>query len=113
MRLCIVLPVVVLAAIVVECSHTFMGTSVHRELVFHRDVKYSGNTFSKRIEYLNYTLPATFGGYARTIQGILAYDLNNSSSANVTAGGLGFHYVSLRMKSERRKDIRYDVYIYA
>ncbi|XP_045776124.1 uncharacterized protein LOC123874667 [Maniola jurtina] len=112
MRVCIVLPMLVLAAIVVECSHTFMGTNVHRLLVFHREVKYSGNTFTKRIEYLNYTIPATFG-YARTIQGILAYDLNNSSSANVTAGGLGYPFVSLRMKSERRKDIRYDVYIYA
>ncbi|XP_039758537.1 uncharacterized protein LOC120632656 [Pararge aegeria] len=112
MRFCFVLPVLVLAAVVVECSHTFLGTSVLRQLVFHQDVKYSGNTLSKRIEYLNYTLPATIG-YGRTIQGILAYDKTNSASANVTAGGVGYPYVSLRMKSERRKDIRYDVYIYA
>ncbi|XP_023943153.1 uncharacterized protein LOC112049502 [Bicyclus anynana] len=100
------------AVVVVHCTHTFMGTSVYRQLVFHQEVKYSGNTLSKRIEYLNYTLPATFG-YGRTIQGLLAYDLTNSASANVTAGGVGFPYVSLRMKSDRRKDIRYDVYIYA
>ncbi|CAH2230454.1 uncharacterized protein LOC120632657 [Pararge aegeria] len=110
MRFCIVLPV--LALVVVECSHTFMGTSVFRQLVFYQYVKYRGNTLSKRIEYLNYTLPATIG-YGRTIQGILAYDRTNSCSANVTAGGLGYPYVSLRMMSERWKDIRYSVYIYA
>uniref|UniRef100_S4PFS4 Uncharacterized protein n=1 Tax=Pararge aegeria TaxID=116150 RepID=S4PFS4_9NEOP len=109
MRFCKILPLLVLAVVIVECSHTFMGTSVFRQLVFHQEVRYGGN---RGYETLNYSLPATFG-YGRTIQGILAYDKTNSASANVTAGGVGYPYVSLRMKSERRKDIRYDVYIYA
>lgn len=60
----IVLPLVVLAVVVVECSHMFTGTNVFRQEVYHREVKYRGN---KGYEYLNYTIPAVFG-YGRTIQ---------------------------------------------
>ncbi|OWR45174.1 MBF2 protein [Danaus plexippus plexippus] len=112
MRLAI-LTVFVAAIFVVHCSHVFMGTSVQRPLVYHREVKYNSQMFRKRIEYFNFTLPSN--GFARpAIQGILAFDLlKSTASANVTSGGIGYSFVNLRMKSERGKKLDYDIYIFA
>ncbi|KAJ8718344.1 hypothetical protein PYW08_002581 [Mythimna loreyi] len=106
--------VLLLAAVAfVECGHTFLGSSVMRPLVHHVEARYPSKWFQKRIEFFNYTLPA-IPGFARSIQGILAYDLTRSgASANVTAGGLGYNFVNLRMKSDRAKELRYDIYIHA
>ncbi|KAJ8718345.1 hypothetical protein PYW08_002582 [Mythimna loreyi] len=103
-----------LAAVVfVECGHTFMGSNVMRPLVHHIETRFPSKMFQKRIEVFNYTLPAV-PGFTRSIQGILAYDLTGSgASANVTAGGIGYNFVSLRMKSDRAKELQYDIYIYA
>ncbi|CAH2243546.1 jg1593 [Pararge aegeria aegeria] len=113
MKVYIFFAALVAAVVIIECSHTFMGTNVLRQQVLHRDVKYSSRMFRKRVELFNFTMPASFG-YGRSIQGILAYDRTNSdASANVTSGGLGFNYLTLRMKSDRGNDIHFDVYIYA
>ncbi|CAH2243544.1 uncharacterized protein LOC120632808 [Pararge aegeria] len=113
MKLYVFCAALVAAVVVIECSHTFLGTNVQRQKVFHRNIKYGSYVFRKRVEYLNFTMPTKYG-YGRSIQGILAYDkVKSTASANVTAGGLGFNYVTLRMKSERGRDISYDVYIYA
>ncbi|XP_045775408.1 uncharacterized protein LOC123874210 [Maniola jurtina] len=113
MRFYVFLAVFVAAVIVIECGHTFLGTNVLRQEVYNRDVKYSSYMFRKRVENLTITMPASYG-YGKTIQGILAYDLTESdASANVTAGGLGFNFVTLRLKSSRGDDIHFDVYIYA
>uniref|UniRef100_A0A2A4JL79 MBF2 n=1 Tax=Heliothis virescens TaxID=7102 RepID=A0A2A4JL79_HELVI len=109
--------ILLLAAVIfVECGHTFMGTSVLRPQVYHKEVRFSSRFFHKRVEYLNYTLPA-YGGYpgaGGSIQGILAFDMTHSgASANVTRGGIGYNFVDLRMKSDRNKELHYDVYIYA
>ncbi|CAK1581240.1 unnamed protein product [Parnassius mnemosyne] len=99
--------------VIVECSHTFMGTNVQRELAFHQTVKYSAYMFQKRIEYLNVTIPNNHLQYGRYITGILAYDLTTTeASANVTAGGIGYTFVNLRMKSDKGKEMRYDIYVY-
>ncbi|XP_023943157.1 uncharacterized protein LOC112049501 [Bicyclus anynana] len=113
MKLYVFIAVLVAAVVITDCSHTFLGTNVLRQQIFHRNVKYSSYLFQKRVEYLNFTVPNRFG-YSSSIQGILAYDkLDSSASANVTAGGLGFNYLSLRMKSERGRGLSYDVYIFA
>ncbi|CAH2049539.1 unnamed protein product, partial [Iphiclides podalirius] len=100
------------AVVIVECSHTFIGTSVQRQLVLQRTVQEKPKTFQKTITTANITIP-----YSRLrngfIEGILAYDVTNSgASANVTAGGVGFSFVNLRMKSDRGKKLHYEVYIY-
>ncbi|XP_045500921.1 uncharacterized protein LOC123698360 isoform X4 [Colias croceus] len=93
----------------VECNHTFMGSNVFRPLLFHRTIHYGSHMFSKRVENFSFSTPS----YHQSIQGILAYDLTNSSaSANVTQGGIGYTYVTLRMKSDRGREIKYDVFIY-
>lgn len=44
----------------------------------------------------------------------MAYDnLHSKASATVTAGGVGFTYVNIRMKSERGKGLQYDIGIYS
>ncbi|KAI5651521.1 transcription activator MBF2 domain-containing protein [Phthorimaea operculella] len=97
-----------IAAVVVYGDHTFMGTNVGRRLVHNTKVRYSSNLAQKRVEYWNYNLPV-----GQNIQGILAYDeLNSGATANITAGGIGFNFVQLRLKSDRNKAIRYDVYLY-
>nr|BAA34219.1 MBF2 [Samia cynthia] len=100
--------------VIVDCTHTFLGTSVLRPLIYHHDVQYSSKIFKKRVENLYFSLPSVPTNYGRTIQGILAYDKTNSgASANVTQGGLGYNFMNLRMKSDRGREIHYDVYVYA
>ncbi|XP_047506038.1 uncharacterized protein LOC125050325 [Pieris napi] len=103
---------VIAVFVFVECKHTFMGSNVFRPLLLHRNVRYSSNLWRKRVENFTYTIP-TSSYYRPTIQGILAYDLTNSSAtANVTQGGIGFQFVTLRMKSDKNREINYDIYIY-
>ncbi|KAF9424492.1 hypothetical protein HW555_000303 [Spodoptera exigua] len=106
---------IILAVVVAsECGHSFLGTNFLRPLVFHKEVRYPAKVLQKRIENFNFTLPAVPGVYSRSIQGILAYDLTHSgASANVTKGGLGYNFVNMRMKSDRYKELHYDIYIYA
>ncbi|XP_004934347.2 uncharacterized protein LOC114240949 [Bombyx mandarina] len=102
------------AAVIVECGHTFVGTSVNRPLVYHHDVQYSSKMFRKRVENLHFSLPHVPSIFGRSIQGILAFDKTYSTaSANITQGGIGYNFVNLRMKSERGSKIHYDVYIFA
>ncbi|XP_046966730.1 uncharacterized protein LOC124534762 [Vanessa cardui] len=113
MRLYIFFSALIAAFVIAECTHTFMGTNVFRQLVYHKNARYSSKFLRKRVENITISIPPSYG-YRRTIQGILAYDLTNSSaSANVTAGGLGFPFVTLRMKSERGNEIHYDINIFA
>ncbi|CAH2243545.1 uncharacterized protein LOC120632644 [Pararge aegeria] len=113
MKLYVFCAALVAAVVVIECSHTFLGTNVLRQKVFHRNIKYDSYMLRKRVEFLNFTMPTKYG-YGRSIQGILFYDKTKSTaSANVTAGGLGFNYVTMRMKSERGRGMRFDVFIYA
>ncbi|XP_004929727.2 uncharacterized protein LOC101746950 [Bombyx mori] len=94
-----------------ECSHTFVGTSVMRPLVYKTNATYSALTFRKRIEFMNYTIPKSGNS---VIQGILAYDRTHSgATANITEGGIGYNKVKIRMKSDRGNEINYEIYIYA
>ncbi|XP_047535441.1 uncharacterized protein LOC125069883 [Vanessa atalanta] len=111
MRLFIFFFIIVISIVIVACSHTFMGTNVFRQQVHRRDVRFSPNYIRKRVENITFAIPAT--SYWRSIQGILAYDLTNSSAtANVTAGGIGYSYVTLRLSNDRGREIHYDINIY-
>ena len=44
----------------------------------------------------------------------MAYDnKRTNASAEVTAGGIGYTFVNLRLKSERGKELDFDIGIYA
>ncbi|XP_013183706.2 uncharacterized protein LOC106129647 [Amyelois transitella] len=112
MRLCIIF-LIFLGVVIVECGHTFMGTSVLRPLVYHHSAEYSAKVFRKRIENMYFSLPPQYVQEQRSIKGILAYDMKHSdASANVTQGGLGFNFVNIRMKSARGEAMHFDIYIY-
>ncbi|KAM3961692.1 uncharacterized protein ACR2FA_004252 [Aphomia sociella] len=99
--------------IYVECKHLFIGTNVHRPLVYHHDAQYGSKVFRKRIENIYYALPSSYINSGGNIKGILAYDKTYSdASANVTQGGIGYNYVNIRMKSSRGKDLHFNIYIY-
>nr|XP_026495786.1 uncharacterized protein LOC113400445 [Vanessa tameamea] len=111
MRFLIFFLIIVICIVFVTCSHTFMGTNVWRQQVHRKDVRFSANYIRKRVENVTFAIPAT--SYRRSIQGILAYDLTNSSAtANVTAGGIGYSYVRLRLSNDRGREIHYDINIY-
>ncbi|XP_045775440.1 uncharacterized protein LOC123874247 [Maniola jurtina] len=114
MRLYLFLAALVAAVVITECKHTFLGTNVQRQEVFHENKRYFSRFFEKRVEDLRFRMPYSF--YGRAIQGILAYDKNtfiSHATVNVTEGGLGFNYVTLRMASDSGHDINYDIFIYA
>ncbi|XP_026326128.1 uncharacterized protein LOC113234835 [Hyposmocoma kahamanoa] len=103
-----------LAVILVNCGHTFMGTNVQKQLLYRTTAKYSANMFTKRIEYMNYTMPNLPAYLGRYIQGFLAYDMTNTgASCNVTGGGVGMNFLHLRMKSDRGKPLNYEIFIYS
>lgn len=54
--------------VVVKCGHTFLGTSVQRKLIYHKDAKYPSKLFQKRIENVNYTIPFSSHQYSPSIQ---------------------------------------------
>ncbi|XP_072938364.1 uncharacterized protein [Epargyreus clarus] len=108
----LLLPTLLVAVIaVVECNHTFMGSNVQRPLVHQHTATYSSYRYQKRVETYSYTMPPRRRNSGMVIQGILAYDLTNTSaSANVTSGGVGYPYMTLRMKSDRGESLKYQIY---
>ncbi|GBP72427.1 hypothetical protein EVAR_7086_1 [Eumeta japonica] len=102
--------VLMMCFVAVNSYHTFLGTNVGRKLIYHYDASYHASPFRKRVEYLNFIIPAGSQNFGKVIQGILACDMTHTSAtANVTGGGLGFTSMTLRMKSERGKSLHYDV----
>ncbi|VVD00376.1 unnamed protein product [Leptidea sinapis] len=86
----------------------FIGDTVHRKMVFHQRVKDIAIPFKKRIQTLSYSDPEK-----RLIKGIAAIDNDFShASANITQGGVGYSYVTVRMKSQRHHPLNFEVEIY-
>ncbi|XP_061704810.1 uncharacterized protein LOC133516097 [Cydia pomonella] len=85
-----------------------VGDTVHRKMVFHQRVKEFAIPFKKRIRTLSYTDPEK-----RIIKGIAAIDNDFShASANITEGGVGKNFVTVRMKSQRHHPLNFEVEIY-
>ncbi|XP_021189538.2 uncharacterized protein LOC110375654 [Helicoverpa armigera] len=97
-----------LLCVFVLCSDMIIGDTVHRKMVFHQRVKDFAIPFKKRIQTLTYTDPEK-----RTIKGVAAIDNDFShASANITDGGVGYSYVTVRMKSQRHHPLNFEVEIY-
>nr|XP_053605703.1 uncharacterized protein LOC128672515 [Plodia interpunctella] len=85
-----------------------VGDTVHKKMVFHQRVKDFAIPFKKRIKTLTYTDPEK-----RIIKGIATIDNDFShASANVTEGGVGLSYMTVRMKSQRSHPLNFEVEIY-
>ncbi|CAG4971984.1 unnamed protein product [Parnassius apollo] len=67
-----------------------------------------GFPFKKRVKEVFYSDPAM-----QIIRGIVARDVEQSeASATITAGGVGFSFVNLRLKSGRGSGLNYQIEIY-
>ncbi|KAG6441230.1 hypothetical protein O3G_MSEX001755 [Manduca sexta] len=91
-------------------EHLIMGdTNSNRQLIHHTMAQYHAIPMMKRVKNVFYN-----NQEQRIIGSIMAYDnLNSKASATVTAGGIGFSYVNIRLKSERGKGLDYDIGIYS
>ncbi|XP_059058594.1 probable salivary secreted peptide [Achroia grisella] len=90
------------------CYDMIVGDTVHKKMVFHQRIKDFAIPFKKRIKSLTYNDPEK-----RTIKGIATIDNDFShASANITDGGVGFSYVTVRMKSQRHHPLNFEVEIY-
>lgn len=54
--------------VIVDCTHTFMGTNVLRPLIYHHSAEYGSKVFRKRVENLYYSLPPVPANAGRSIQ---------------------------------------------
>uniref|UniRef100_A0A2A4JWT1 Uncharacterized protein n=1 Tax=Heliothis virescens TaxID=7102 RepID=A0A2A4JWT1_HELVI len=85
-----------------------IGTSYNTRLVWQQKAEYWGIPFKKRVKEVFYSDPGQ-----QIIKGVIARDIDHSAaSAAVTAGGVGFSFVNLRLKSERGSGLNYQIEIY-
>ncbi|XP_013192381.1 uncharacterized protein LOC106136395 [Amyelois transitella] len=93
----------------VKCDHLILGDPNNKQLIYHIVAEYSAYPFLKRTKDVFYSNPEQ-----RIISTILAYDnLQSKATATVTAGGVGYSFVNIRMDSERGKGLEYDIGIYS
>ncbi|XP_045508232.1 uncharacterized protein LOC123704028 [Colias croceus] len=93
----------------VHATHLVVGNIADRVVLEHQEkVEYNAIPFMKRVKYFFYSSPTN-----RPIRGIQALDMYHSkSSINITAGGVGYPFVNMRLKSERGRGLSYDIGIY-
>ncbi|XP_048477863.1 uncharacterized protein LOC105390657 [Plutella xylostella] len=107
MRLAILL-IVFVCIVSANAADMIVGDTVHRKMVFHQRVKEFAIPFKKRIKTLTYV-----DVEKRLIKGVQVLDADFSlASANITEGGVGFHHVTVRMKSQRSHPLNYEVEVY-
>lgn len=89
-------------------STYFFGEQTKKTRIIYQDkVRYEAIPLKKRVKTYTYngTVP---------IKAISCYDFQNSeASVNITAGGIGYKYVELRLKSQRSYRLDYAIEIYA
>ncbi|CAG9785940.1 unnamed protein product [Diatraea saccharalis] len=91
----------------VSCKNVNFGNKTssckRRDKVFCEAIPWK-----KRVYYYEYTGPDDL-----IIKAVYCYDYQNSeASVNLTEGGPGYNYVSLRMKSQRSYRLDYTIEIY-
>ncbi|PZC78605.1 uncharacterized protein LOC124634512 [Helicoverpa zea] len=103
-----VLVFVVCLFVAATCDHLILGnTNNNQNMIHHTTAHYTAIPFIKRVKNVFYS------GHS-VINSIMAYDnKHTNATAAVTAGGIGYTYVNLRLKSERGKELDYDIGIYA
>ncbi|XP_013191110.1 uncharacterized protein LOC106135374 [Amyelois transitella] len=93
----------------VTCYNYVFGNVLDRVVLENiTNVQYNAIPFIKRVKMFFYNNPSN-----RIIAGIQALDkLHSHSSINITAGGVGYSYVNLRLKSDRGTGLDYEIGIY-
>lgn len=85
-----------------------VGTSYNTRLTWQTRADYMGIPFKKRVKEVFYSDPGQ-----QIIRGIIARDIDHTdASATLTAGGVGFTYANIRLKSARGNGLHYQIEIY-
>ncbi|KAG7306496.1 hypothetical protein JYU34_009130 [Plutella xylostella] len=110
MRSLLFLLAVVLACVSVShAKDLIVGTSFNNRLLHQVKEEYNAIPLKKRVKEFFFSDPGQ-----QVIKGVIARDLDHTdASASITAGGVGFSYVNIRMKSERGSGLNYQIEIYA
>ncbi|CAB3224533.1 unnamed protein product [Arctia plantaginis] len=89
-------------------SDLIVGSSLNSRLIWQQKAEYMAFPFTKRVKEVFYSEPGQ-----QIIRSIIARDLNHSeASATITAGGIGFPFVNIRLKSERGSGLNYLIEVY-
>ncbi|XP_053612446.1 uncharacterized protein LOC128676384 [Plodia interpunctella] len=108
MKLFPVLIICFIAFISVECKDLVVGTSYQNRLIWQQKAEYNAIPLKKRVKEVFFSDPGQ-----QIIKGIIARDLDNTQAiATITAGGIGFSYANLRLKSDRGSGLNYQIEIY-
>ncbi|KAG6457288.1 uncharacterized protein LOC119190417 [Manduca sexta] len=109
MKYSIILFVVLLAIICgVQCKDLIVGTSFNNRLLFQEKAEYNAIPLKKRVKEVFFSDPGQ-----QIIKGIIARDLDHTDAvASITAGGVGFSYANVKLKSERGSGLNYQIEFY-
>ncbi|XP_053607739.1 probable salivary secreted peptide [Plodia interpunctella] len=93
----------------VSSENRFFGVKTpDSKLIYRKRVFLEAFPFKKRVDYVEFTNSAV------PITAVYCYDYQNSeASVNCTSGGVGYNYVTLRLKSQRSYRLDYAIEIYA
>ncbi|XP_049867987.1 probable salivary secreted peptide [Pectinophora gossypiella] len=93
---------------VTQCKDLIVGSSFNNRLLWQQKAEYNAIPLKKRVKEVFFSDPGQ-----QIIKGIIARDLDHTDAeATVTAGGTGFSYANIRLKSERGSGLNYQIEIY-
>ncbi|KAI8435007.1 hypothetical protein MSG28_003445 [Choristoneura fumiferana] len=85
-----------------------VGTSYSNRLVWRIKANHLPFPFRKRVKEYFYSSPDQ-----QLIRGIVVIDLDRSEAVpSITAGGIGFPYVNIKLKSARGTGLNYQLEVY-
>ncbi|CAH0714373.1 unnamed protein product, partial [Brenthis ino] len=90
------------------CKDLIIGTSFNNRLIWQEKAEYNAIPLKKRVKEVFFSDPGQ-----QIIKGIIARDLDHTEAiASVTAGGVGFSYANIRLKSDRGSGLNYQIEMY-
>lgn len=93
---------------VIQCKDLIVGTSFNKRLLWQEKAEYNAIPLKKRVKEVFFSDPGQ-----QLIMGIIARDLDHSDAeASITAGGIGFSYANIKLKSPRGSGLNYQLEIY-
>ncbi|KOB76496.1 Uncharacterized protein OBRU01_01937 [Operophtera brumata] len=109
MKVSPVLLIVLLSCVCVTyCSDLIVGSSFNNRLLWQQKAEYNSIPLKKRVKEVFFSDPGQ-----QIIKGIIARDLDHTDGiASITAGGVGFSYANMRLKSARGSGLNYQIEIY-
>ncbi|XP_075974784.1 uncharacterized protein LOC142975679 [Anticarsia gemmatalis] len=90
------------------CKDLIVGTSFNNRLIFQQKAEYNAIPLKKRVKEVFFSDPGQ-----QIIKGVILRDLDHTDAIpSITAGGVGFSYANIRLKSDRGSGLNYQVEIY-